>query len=304
MTILKSRLPVIFLLFGATLRIATLGAAAIWYDEAVTLYRTTIPFMQLFSNRSENSGDLLLELILRLIMPIAPRSLWLLRLPALLAGLISLWLVWKLMQRLQFSLGQQLITAALVAFMPGLLWQGQDGRPYGLLACLFLAALWFALEGGWRGLLACCGLMVYCHSTGAVCALAALAIALYLHSGKWRQVLLCGLLISLACIPTLIRIIQNGEWLAYAWGPDSTFEIWAVSAYVAFWMSVEVYQFFFAATVLALTLPLLFSGYSDFSRVIPALAWMIPLIGMMLFSLHRNVIIYRTLIPLLFPCSL
>jgi hypothetical protein len=60
MTILKSRLPVFFLLLGAALRIGTLGYAAIWYDEAVTLYRTTIPFMQLFTNRSENSGDLLL----------------------------------------------------------------------------------------------------------------------------------------------------------------------------------------------------------------------------------------------------
>jgi hypothetical protein len=37
MTMLKSRLPVYFLLFGGALRIATLGSAAIWYDEAVTL---------------------------------------------------------------------------------------------------------------------------------------------------------------------------------------------------------------------------------------------------------------------------
>lgn len=304
MTMLKSRLPVLFLIAGSILRIATLGSAAIWYDEAVTLYRTTIPFMQLFSNRSESSGDLLLELILRPIMLIDPRSLWLLRLPALLAGLISLWLVWKLMQRLQFNLPQQFITAAMVAFLPGLLWQGQDGRPYGLLACLFLAAIWFALEGGWLGLLACCGLMVYCHSTGAVFALGALAIGLYLYPGIWRQFFICGVLIGLAWLPALARIIITNENLAYAWGNASNFEIWAVSAYVAFWMSLEVWQFFFAATVLALTLSLLFSGYSDSGRVIPALAWLIPLIGMMLFSLHRNVIIYRTLIPLLFPFAL
>jgi|ERR1035437_3193650 hypothetical protein len=305
MTILKSRLPILFLFSGAVLRIATLGSSAIWYDEAVTLYRTTIPFMQLFTNRSENSGDLLLELILRpFSLAFKPGSLWLLRLPALLAGLISLWLVWLLMQKLQFSFRQQLITAALVAFLPGLLWQGQDGRPYGLLACLFLAALWFALEGRWLGLIASCGLMVYCHSTGAVYALGALAIAFYLHPCKIRNFLISGALIGLAWLPALLRIIITNENLAYAWGSASTFEIWAISAYVAFWMNMGMYQFFFAATVLAFTLPLLFSGDPDRSRIIPLMAWSIPLVGMMLFSLLRNVIIYRTLIPLLFPFSL
>jgi hypothetical protein len=305
MTILKSRLPFLFLLAGAILRIATLGSAAIWYDEAVTLYRTAIPFMTLFTNRSENSGDLLLELILRPLMAIDPRSLWLLRLPDLLAGLISLWLVWLLMQKFQFSLRQQLITTALVAFLPGLLWMGQDGRPYGLLACLFLAAIWFAIEGHWLGLVASCGLFVYCHSTGAVYALAALAIAYYLHPCNLKKFLISGALIGLAWIPALARIILTNESLAYAWGTAPTFEIWAVSAYVAIWANISVYQiFFFSATVLAFTLPLLFSGDPDRCRIITIVAWAVPVTGMMLFSLHRNVIIYRTLIPLLFPFSL
>ena len=304
MATLKSRIPILFLLVGAVLRIVTLGSAALWYGEAVTLYRTTIPLMQLVTNHSENSGDLLLELILRPLMIFDPRSLVLLRLPALLAGLISLWLVWLLMQKFQISLRQQLIAAALVSFLPGLLWQGQDARPYGLLACLFLAALWFALEGRWMGLVASCGLMVYCHSTGAVYALGAVAIAFYLRPIKIRSLLISGALIGLAWIPALVRIIITNENLAYAWGSASTFEIWAISAYAALWMNVEVYQFFFAFTVLAFTLPLLFSGYSNRSRIIPLLAWAVPLAGLMLFSLHRNVIIYRTLIPLLFPFSL
>jgi hypothetical protein len=304
MTMLKSRLPVIFLLFGGVLRFATLGSAALWYDEAVTLYRTTIPFMQLFTNRSENSGDLLLELLLRPIMAIDPRSLWLLRLPALVAGLISLWLVWLLMQKLAFNLYQQLVTAALVAFLPGLLWQSQDARPYMLLACLFLAALWFALEGRWLGLLACCGLFVYCHSTGAVYALAVLLIAYILHPCKLRKFLLVAALIGLAWLPALARILITNEQLAYAWGNSSTFEIWGVSAYAAFWMNMGVAQFFFAGTVLAFSLPLLFSEDYDRCRMIPLLAWLVPLAALMLFSLYRNVIIYRTLIPLLFPFSL
>ena len=304
MTILKSRLPALFLISGALIRIATLGSAAIWYDEAVTLYRTTIPLWQLFTNQSENSGDLLLELVLRPIMAFDPHSLILLRLPALLAGLISLWLVWLLMQRLEFSLTQQLITAALVAYLPGLLWMGQDGRPYGLLACLFLAALWFALDGRWMGVLACCGLFPYCHSTGAVYALGVLGVALYLRPREWRQALLCGMSIGLVWLPALARIVISNESLAYAWGSTPSFEIWAISAYVAFWTNTAVVQFFFAATVLAITLPLILSGIKDHGRIIPLMGWAIPLLGLMLFSLHRNVIIYRTLIPLLFPFAL
>ena len=304
MTMLKSRLPVIFLIYGAILRIATLGSAAIWFDEAVLLYRTTIPLMQLFSNHSEDSGDLLLELLLRPIMGIDPRSLWLLRLPALLAGLISLWLVWKLMQWLQFTWWQQCLSAALVAFLPGLLWMGQDGRPYGLLACLFLAAIWFALESRWLGLVASCGLMVYCHSTGAVFAVGALAIALYLYPWKARRILISGALIAMTWLPALLRIVQNDNWADYAWGATPTFEIWAISGYVAFWTNTGTYQFFFAFTVMALTMPLLFSFFKARSRIVPLAAWSVPLIGMMLFSLHRNVIIYRTLIPLLFPFAL
>jgi len=301
MTILKSRLPVLFLLAGAALRIATLGSAAIWYDEAVTLYRTTIPFMQLFTNHSEDSGNLLLELILRPIMAISPRSLVLLRLPALLAGMISLWLIWLLMQKLQFSLHQQLITAALIAFLPGLLWMGQDGRAYGLLACLFLAAFWFAMEGRWLGLLGCCGLLPYCHSTGPVYALGALCIAFYLRPHQWRQILLCSVLIGLAWLPALVRLMIHGAQLSYAWGATSTFEIWTISAYVALWANIEVNQFFFVFTILAFTLPLLVSFLPDRNRIIVLLAWGIPLLSLMLFSLARNVIIYRTLMPLLFP---
>ena len=54
-------------------------------------------------------------------MWIDPRSLWLLRLPSLLAGLLSLWLVWKLMQQLHFTPWQQLLTALFTALLPGLL---------------------------------------------------------------------------------------------------------------------------------------------------------------------------------------
>jgi hypothetical protein len=283
------------------LRIATLGSAALWYDEAVTLYRTGLPLLQLFSNKSEGSGDLFLELLLRPAMAFDPHSLWLLRLPSLLAGLISLWLVWLLMQRLQFNWQQQCLTAVFAAFLPGLIWLGQDARAYGLLACLLLAALWFALESRWLGLTACCGLMIYCHSSGPVFALGVLVIAYYLYPWKVRSLLISAVCIGLSWIPALVRILQDGGSLSYAWGNTSTLELWIVSGFAAAWTRIPTIAFFTGCAVLALTFCLLLTRIKGRGRIIPLLAWAIPLAGLVLFSLYRNVIIYRTLMPLLFP---
>ena len=96
------RLPALLLIIGAVLRVARTGAAAIWFDESNTLYRASIPFHTLFTETSENSGDLLLEIILRPLLALS-HSVWMLRLPSMLAGLASLWLVWKLMERLDFT---------------------------------------------------------------------------------------------------------------------------------------------------------------------------------------------------------
>jgi hypothetical protein len=301
MTSLKSCLPRLILLLGALLRIATLVAAALWFDEAVTLYRTGIPFMQLFTSQTEASGDLFLELLLRLVMWIDPHSLWLLRLPSLLAGLLSLWLVWKLMQEFQFNLQQQCLVALFAAFLPGLIWLGQDARAYGLLACLFLAAIWFATQDGWLGLTACCGLMIYCHSIGPVFALAALAIAWKLHFWQVRKMLVCGLVTGLAWIPAIIRILGNGGALDYAWGNKSTLEIWVVSSFASAWTKVPLVEFFAGAALMLATLYLLTRPIKLPARTALIMAWSIPLAGMMAFSLYRNVIIYRTLMPLLFP---
>ena len=153
------KLPLFILALGAVIRILGTGSSALWYDESATLFRTGIPFLTLWVERSENSGDLLLELIERPLMALS-HNLWLFRLPSMLAGLVSLWLVWKLMRRLDFSLPQQVLASTFVAFLPGLIWIAQDARVYGILALLILAALWFALESRWLGLLAVCGLMV------------------------------------------------------------------------------------------------------------------------------------------------
>jgi hypothetical protein len=235
----SSRLPLFLLAIGAVLRAATYGSAALWYDESVTLYRTSIPFMTLYTARTDNSGCLLLDLMLRPLMALG-QSLWILRLPSMLASLVGLWLVWKIMQALQFTPRQQLFGAAFAAFLPGLLWIGQDARSYSLLAMFVLAALYFAIQGRLLGMTACLGLMMYCHNTGPVEAAGVLCVALYLRPTRWPRVLLCGGLACLAWIPAMIHVwtMSVASFGIYQpWQLSLTVTWLAKSAVTALWVS-------------------------------------------------------------------
>ena len=299
------RIPLFILAAGAVLRVAWTGASAIWYDEANIIHRSTIPFLTLFQETSENSGDLLLELILRPLLAIS-HSVWILRLPSILAGLVSLWLVWVLMQKLSFSFKQQIITAVIVACLPGLLWIAQDARTYGLLACLFLVAIYFAIEGRWLGLLAVCGLMFYTHKVGPAFAFAAILIADYLHPKETKKILLVGTGTIVAWIPAIINMLNR--WIVQQpWQPHLTLSWFGFSTILAFWpMKYTEWFFFIAGLLLIRTLFFLFHKGKENGRIIPIVAWVAPILVMTAVSsvTKNNIFIYRTVMPILFPFAL
>jgi hypothetical protein len=305
---MKKYIPAFILILGAILRIAGTGASAIWYDESTLIYQSSVPIMSLWNDVTDHAGHLLLELIMRPLMVLS-HSLWILRLPSMLAGLVSLWLVWKLMRRLGFTLPQQIAAASFAAFLPGLLWIAQDARSYGLLSCLFLAALWFAIEGRWLGLLATCGLMIYTHSTGPAFAVAALLIWLYLHpvEVRYRFPLISGIVIC-AWLPAIIHISQT--WvLQQPWQPTLTFGWFLYCSFLSLWPIVQNGIFeLIAMLVLAFTLVwlLIHVFKQEFGDIVPLGAWTLPLFGLVAVSLltHNNFVLYRTLMPVLFPFSL
>ena len=302
---LTSVLPVLILAFGAILRITGTGAAAIWQDEANTVRRASSPFLTLWMDGSENSGDLLLEIILRPLMAIS-HSVWMLRLPSMLAGLLSLWLVRKLMQRLDFTLPQQIAAATIVACLPGLLWIAQDARAYSLLACLFLAALWFALESRWYGLLAVCGLMIYAHKIGPAFAITALVIGAYVFPWKIRRILLVAGLTVIAWIPALVNMLTH--WIIQQpWQPQLTGAWLLYSTVRAIWpMLYPDWFWLLAFAILLRTLLYLFYKTRAYSRIVPLIAWTLPCLALVTVSLvtRNNMLMYRTLQPALFPFAL
>jgi hypothetical protein len=318
MTTLKSRLPPLILFLGAVLRAATLGAAALWYDESVTAYRASLPFWQFYAARTDNSGCLLLDLILRLFVALGGRGeiylalttpLWLLRLPSLLASFGALWLVWLIMRELQFTLRQQVVAAAFAAFLPGALWIGQDARAYSLLSFVFLLGLWYALQGRLVGMAACLGLLTYCHNTGPVFALAVFCIAIYYRPSRWRRILIAGALAALTWVPAAVRAVLvsvDAFGIYQPWQLTLTFSWLVKSMVTAIWVARDQ-AFNLAGFLLGIaSLGLLYSrAWQCRARNALLMACLIPLLGLVLASVFLfNIVVYRVLMPCIFPLAL
>jgi hypothetical protein len=307
MSAIKSRIPLLILLAGAVIRTATLGSAALWYDESVSLWRTGLPFMQIYTNGTDQSGSLLLDLLLRPLMAIS-HSLWLLRLPSLLASLVALYLVWRITQVLQFTYRQQLFACILAAFLPGLLWLAQDARSYSLLSVFFMAALYFAIESKFLGMAACLGLTIYCHNTGPVFAVAVVGIALYLYPWKARRILFTAGAACLAWIPAALHILFNSIGTTgplQPWQATITLRWLVKSATTALWVNrVPWFQLAGAAVLLASLALLVNRSWKNRQRNTLLLTVFGPLAIMLVISLWNNVVLYRTLMPLLYVLAL
>jgi hypothetical protein len=307
-----NKLPAFILAAGGIIRIAGAGSAAIWFDESLTVYRSSIPFMTLFQEHSERSGDLLLELILRPILLLG-HSLWLVRLPSMLAAIAGLWMVYKLMDRLGFSLNQKIVSSCLVAFLPGMLWLGQDARSYGILSLLFLGAVWFALEGSWLGLFATCGLMVYAHNTGPLMAAAALLVTWFLRPSQFRFIVIVGAAAFLTWIPAIIRMLDypliHAPWaplLTLPWLVNSAMgSLFPLPGRVDFNLTVFL-TIFTIPLILCFCLLAILLDKQPNGRVVSLIGWLVPVSLMVLFCLvlKENILNYRTLMPMLFPFCL
>ena len=108
------------------------------------------------------------------------------RLPALLSGLASLYLVWVILRKLDVD--RQYIFAAclLVAMAPVGLWTSQDGRVYALFGTLYLAGLWCILSRRWLGLAAVSGLLLYAQTVGLLYLAGLWLTGLVVHGDKSR----------------------------------------------------------------------------------------------------------------------
>jgi mannosyltransferase len=129
----------LILLFAAVVRIATLSKLSLWYDECASLQIAQTPWPELIHTikLTENTPPGY-YLILKIWCEVFGTSEWALRMPSAIAGVLSIWFLYRLCS---YCIGKReaLIAAALMAASHYHIWYSQEARAY-IFVLLF--AVW------------------------------------------------------------------------------------------------------------------------------------------------------------------
>jgi mannosyltransferase len=131
------------LLLAAALRLGTLDLQSFWYDEAYvpvhTLHASLLATLRSVEHR-ENTPPLWYVLIWGWSRVFGTGEVAL-RLPSALAGIATVAVAWGIGQQLA-GRSAAIVTAALVATNPLLVWYSQEARTYGLFVFIAALAMW------------------------------------------------------------------------------------------------------------------------------------------------------------------
>ena len=303
----KKHLAEVVLFVGVILRGHGLDRAAIWHDEAISLNLARLPLPEIARLR----GYPLWEMILWPLIRLGGEGLVSLRLPALLASIAALAVMWRIMDELDYTDNQRLFACVLASLLPGQFLIAQDARIYALASLLILAAYLFAIQARWLGLTALCGLMFYAHPVLGAYIVGAYLLAIYRHSDQWRAIVLSGLGVIAAHTP---RLLMLSRMVSSVTNANGTFEIapmgwqsllvairqmlWARS--LPQWLPGVGLLLLYVVFGLVLTLDV-----EDRERNLPAALMVSPLLIILAYSvLINNVTHYRTLGLVLIPLAL
>lgn len=184
----------------------------------------------------------------------------LLRLPAFLAGLALIWLVYRLAVALKMETHTALTAALLVAVLPADIYYSNEARAYTLLACVVVGMALAILEDKprWFALVAV-GAPVL-HNLGylylGVMGLTALA---YHHRRGWVLACVPAGAVALIWLPFLlgqVRDIADGFWLSVS--PYGG--LWPVTLMTVGWRTEDRFILHVTAVILGITMLGLFVG--------------------------------------------
>ncbi len=303
----KELLPQAILVCGGISRIVSYTTSAIRYDESISLFRAQTPFIQYLIDFQKYSSLILWELILRLFTMFGS-NLWIIRLPSLIIGVITLWLLWKISKCINLSQPSRIIIFSICSFTPGLLWISQDARAYGLLVCLYLLLIFFVIKEKWAGYFAVCGLLMYTHVIGPAFAVGGFCFAIANYPKSWKKVLSISGLALIVWIPWFILFLRIQQVNGF------TYEFWLEKINIQGVLRNIELAFFvrnvenFVSTIFFLTLGittpfLLFKSFKHPQKEM--LFFNIPFLVILLESIFwKNTLFYRTMITLIIPYSI
>jgi hypothetical protein len=322
---------------GAVLRVSGFVTGSIYYDELFSLQITHQGLFEMISSLRPNLSPPGFEVLLWVVTRIFGWNTFSLRLPSVLAGILSLWLVYKLSGLLQFTQSQKITVLLILALLPYQLLTAQEGRVYSIFIFLFLAGFYAAVSGKWVYLGIALFGMLWGHYVSFFFIPGLLLIAILVRPRVWKKIMLTAVLAGITFIPWL-PIFLNRAIIPIPWFTPLTLEYFILASYNSFFgfaIPPLITSIIYSWIVILLTILVciyivklvvtkphfkliafsnlvLYLGQNDLGREglhdsgkiitrILFISFMMPLILLFLVSIHfQNILIYRT-ISLLIP---
>lgn len=160
--------PILPVIVGTILRVANLGHQDLWYDEAFTAWLARLPWARLLEATAGDVHPPLWYVIEKVTVSLLGDSEAVLRLPAAVLSILSLWLTYKL--AMAFALGSKVGTIAvwIMALSSFQVWYAQEARMYTLLLVAVQVAVWGSSRRRWWAYVLGVVLMMYAHNIGIV----------------------------------------------------------------------------------------------------------------------------------------
>ncbi len=194
----QAALPIAIVLFSAIVRLWELGAQSLWFDETYTVFVAQKPLsLMLRYLIADGVHPPLYYFLMAIWVRFFGTSAWVLRLPSVLSGVLSVALMFLLVKRMA-GRDEAAVAAILLAISPFCIWYSQDARMYALDCLAGIAAVFFFWEylqkpsrGNFLGLLLTHAVFFEIHYFGVF------------------------LVLSEACFLILFRRKYSGRWLGF-----------------------------------------------------------------------------------------
>lgn len=187
-----------------------------WYDEMFTARIVSLPLQNLPAAILGDVHPPLSYLISWLAVHLFGSSEFVLRLPSLLFGVLSVVLVYRVVLALALEQRVALTAAAIAAVLPTWLYYSNEARMYALLLYLVLYSFLALLKDRPKTFMIVCAGVVLTHNIGVVYAGVLSMLALAQYRSRWiKPVVVVGLVAAL-WLPVMIyqsHDVADGFWL-------------------------------------------------------------------------------------------
>ncbi len=218
------------LVVSAVLRVSGFVTGSMFYDEMFSLQMTHQGLLEMINSLRPNLSPPGFEVLLWFLTRIFGWNTFSLRLPSVIASVVTLWLVYKLTSLFYFTNAQKITSLLILALLPYQLMISQQGRVYSIFIFLFLAGLYAAVTGKWVYFGIAISGMLWSHSDSFFFIPGLIIIAILVRPQAWKRIILAAILAGITFIPWL-QIFLNRAAIPIPWFTPLTLEYFILASY-------------------------------------------------------------------------